>query len=37
MPQNPLEAEYDLPDRLKTRTVEEELLASIFHRGLGLG
>lgn len=28
MPQNPMEAEYSRPDHLKTRTLEEELLAA---------
>ncbi|MFZ2502023.1 MAG: hypothetical protein WAW88_05090 [Nocardioides sp.] len=37
MPQNPMEAEYSLPDRLKTRTLEEELFAAAHEQAVDRG
>ncbi|MFZ2501254.1 MAG: hypothetical protein WAW88_01085 [Nocardioides sp.] len=37
MPQNPLEPEYSLPDRLKTRTLEEERLAAAHEQAVDRG
>jgi len=37
MAQNPSDPEYDLPDRLKTRTVEEELLAATHKQAVDRG